>query len=222
MIKLSKDHLIQFHKPTYRIKSKPLNIMYRKYFKSIIDWIIAFIALIILFPIFLLVAIAIKLDSKGPVFFRQERLGYKGKVFTIYKFRTMKVDQIENDVNHKLFENDPRITRIGRFIRKTSIDELPQLFNILKGEMSFIGPRPPLTYFPKKINEYNEFEKQRFYVKPGISGLAQIRCREEHDWNVNIPIDIEYVQNFSIKNDINLFVKSLFSFFRTNNIYRKE
>jgi len=196
--------------------------MYRKYFKSIIDWIIAFIALIILFPIFLLVAIAIKLDSKGPVFFRQERLGYKGKVFTIYKFRTMKVDQIENDVNHKLFENDPRITRIGRFIRKTSIDELPQLFNILKGEMSFIGPRPPLTYFPKKINEYNEFEKQRFYVKPGISGLAQIRCREEHDWNVNIPIDIEYVQNFSIKNDINLFVKSLFSFFRTNNIYRKE
>jgi len=196
--------------------------MYRKYFKSIIDWIIAFIALIILFPIFLLVAIAIKLDSKGPVFFRQERLGYKGKVFTIYKFRTMKVDQIENDVNHKLFENDPRITRIGRFIRKTSIDELPQLFNILKGEMSFIGPRPPLTYFPKKINEYNEFEKQRFYVKPGISGLAQIRCREEHDWNVNIPIDIEYVQNFSIKNDINLFVKSLFSFFRTNNIYSKE
>jgi len=222
MIKLSKDHLIQFHKPTYRIKSKQLNIMYRKYFKSIIDWIIAFIALIILFPIFLLVAIAIKLDSKGPVFFRQERLGYKGKVFTIYKFRTMKVDQIENDVNHKLFENDPRITRIGRFIRKTSIDELPQLFNILKGEMSFIGPRPPLTYFPKKINEYNEFEKQRFYVKPGISGLAQIRCREEHDWNVNIPIDIEYVQNFSIKNDINLFVKSLFSFFRTNNIYSKE
>ncbi len=222
MIKLSKDHLIQFHKLTYRIKSKQLNIMYRKYFKSIIDWIIAFIALIILFPIFLLVAIAIKLDSKGPVFFRQERLGYKGKVFTIYKFRSMKVDQIENDVNHKLFENDPRITRIGRFIRKTSIDELPQLFNILKGEMSFIGPRPPLTYFPKKINEYNEFEKQRFYVKPGISGLAQIRCREENDWNVNIPIDIEYVQNFSIKNDINLFVKSLFSFFRTNNIYSKE
>lgn len=131
---------------------------------------------------------------------------------------------VNNQINseNKLYENDPRITKVGRLIRKTSIDELPQLLNILNGKMSFIGPRPPVLNFPKKIEEYNEFEYQRFLVKPGISGLAQVRCREVHDWNINIPIDVEYVKNFSFAYDLKLFISSLLFFFKSDNIYRKE
>ncbi len=194
---------------------------YKSFFKPVIDFIIAFVALIILLPLFLITAIAIIFDTRGPVFFRQPRLGLHGKVFRIYKFRSMVVTKT-GSTNNKLYENDPRITRIGRFIRKTSIDELPQLLNILKGEMSFIGPRPPVPYFPKKIEEYNEFENQRFLVKPGISGLAQVRCREVHDWDINIPIDVEYVQNYSFRYDLRLFMVSLMSFFKSDNVYRKE
>ncbi len=193
--------------------------MYKLFFKIIIDWFIAFFALIILSPLFIIVAIIIRLDSAGPAFFIQERLGLNGKVFKFYKFRSM--TQGINKMNDgKLYDNDPRISKVGHFIRKTSIDELPQLINILKCEMSLIGPRPPVTYFPKKFEEYSEFEKKRFNVRPGISGLAQIRCREVHDWNINIPIDVEYVENFSFKNDLSLFLKSLLVFFKTNNIYR--
>jgi undecaprenyl phosphate N,N'-diacetylbacillosamine 1-phosphate transferase len=134
----------------------------------------------------------------------------------------MITDQTKYASTNKLFENDPRITKLGRFIRKTSIDEIPQLINILRGEMSFIGPRPPLTYFPKKYEEYSDFEKQRFLVKPGISGLAQIRCREVHDWNINIPIDVEYVNSISFSLDLKLFLASLLAFFKTDNVYRRD
>ncbi len=195
--------------------------MYKTFFKPLFDWLIAFVAIIILMPLFLVVALAIKIDSRGPVFFRQERLGRLGRVFNIYKFRSMR-----NDINIPVgsvivYENDPRITRIGKFIRKTSIDELPQLFNIIKGEMSFIGPRPPVTNFPKKYNEYNEEEKARFYVKPGLSGLVQVRQREINDWNLNIPVDLEYVRNYSFFYDLRLFVCSVLIFFRTDNIYTR-
>lgn len=196
-------------------------ILYKSFIKPVTDWLMAFTALVVLSPLFLITAITIKIDSRGPVFFRQMRLGYKGREFNIYKFRSMTEDQ-RKATDNKLYENDPRITKVGRFIRKTSIDELPQLLNILKGEMSFIGPRPPVTYFPKKIVDYNEFERRRFEVKPGISGLAQVRCREIHDWDINIPIDVEYVENFSMKNDIRLFISSLFFFFKTDNVYRKK
>ncbi len=194
--------------------------MYKNFLKPILDWLLALIAFIILLPLFIIVAIAIKLDTKGPIFFMQERLGRYGKVFRIFKFRSMIVNNA--NAGNKLYESDPRITRVGRFIRKTSIDELPQLMNILFGDMSFIGPRPPVTYFPKKVEEYNEFERQRFLVKPGISGLAQVRCREVHDWDINIPIDVEYVKNYSFFYDIKLFVNSLMFFFKSDNIYRKE
>jgi undecaprenyl phosphate N,N'-diacetylbacillosamine 1-phosphate transferase len=195
--------------------------MYRSFLKPLFDWVLAFSALIILFPLFIIVAILIKLETKGPVFFIQERLGLYGKVFKIYKFRSM-IANSEKIKDNKLYENDQRITKIGRIIRKTSIDELPQIVNILLGEMSFIGPRPPVPYFPKKIEEYNDFEYQRFLVKPGISGLAQIRCREIHDWSVNIPIDVEYVHNYSFVYDLKLFSLSLKAFFKSDNIYRKE
>ena len=195
--------------------------MYKFFLKPIIDWLIALIALVTLSPVFILVSIAIILDTKGPVFFIQPRLGRNGRVFNIYKFRSMIVSDIENN-NNKLFINDPRITRVGRILRKTSIDELPQILNILIGDMSFIGPRPPVPYFPKKIEEYNKFEYQRFMVKPGISGLAQMRCREIHDWDINIPIDVEYVQNYSFLFDLKLFIGSLLVFFKSDNIYRKD
>lgn len=192
-----------------------------KFFKPVIDFMIAFLALIALSPLFIIVAVAIKLDTKGPVFFRQERLGRYGKVFRIFKFRSMVANDLENTSN-VVYENDPRITKVGGFIRKTSIDEIPQLLNILAGDMSFIGPRPPVTDFPKKIEEYNVFEYQRFLVKPGISGLAQVRCREIHDWDTNIPIDVEYVQKYSFTYDLKLFIVSLKAFFITDNIYIKE
>jgi lipopolysaccharide/colanic/teichoic acid biosynthesis glycosyltransferase len=197
--------------------------MYISFVKPSLDWIAALFALVLLSPLFIVIAILIKFDSAGPVFFIQERIGKGGIVFKIFKFRSMTVDQPPHSIkDSKLFENDPRITKVGQIIRKTSIDELPQLFNILKGNMSFIGPRPPVTYFPKKYDEYSEFEKQRFKVKPGISGLAQVRCREIHDWDINIPIDVEYVRNCSFIFDLKLFVSSLFFFFKTDNIYRKE
>ena len=195
--------------------------LYKFCFKPLFDCIIAFLALIILSPLLIIVTLAIKLDTRGPAFFVQSRLGLQGRVFKIYKFRSMVVNN-SGDEGKKLYENDPRITIVGRFIRKTSIDEFPQLINILKGDMSFIGPRPPLTYFPKRINEYTDFEYQRFLVKPGISGLAQVRCREIHDWNINIPIDVEYVQNFSFGYDLKLFFGSLVLFLRSDNIYNKE
>ncbi len=196
--------------------------MYKGFIKPGLDFLIAIIAVVCLSPLFLFVSLAVRLESKGPVLFKQLRLGLNGKEFLIYKFRSMVRDQSSFRKTDKIFEDDPRITKVGKFVRKTSIDELPQLINIIKGEMSFIGPRPPLTYFPKPYEEYNSYEKQRFSVKPGISGLAQIRCREIHDWDVNIKIDVEYVNSFSIIQDTKLFLASLLAFFRTGNIYRER
>jgi len=205
----------------YLIQPIKVRNFYTLYVKHAIDWLVALIAAIILTPLFVIIALLIKIDSTGPVFFRQERLGQGGRIFIIYKFRSMVIHQVKNN-DYKLYENDPRITFIGKFIRRTSIDELPQVINILKREMSFIGPRPPLPYFPKHFKEYTDFEKQRFRVKPGISGLAQIRCREIHDWDINIPIDVEYVNNCSFIYDLKLFLKSFIVFFKTDNIYRKD
>lgn len=195
--------------------------MYKNIIKPLADILIGILALLLLWPLLILVAVAIKIDSSGPAFFLQPRLGKNGKVFKIIKFRSMITKQADLSKSDKLYENDPRITKVGAFIRKTSIDELPQIFNIIKGEMSFIGPRPPVVHFPKKIDEYNDFEKQRFLVKPGISGLAQVRCREVHDWDINIPIDVEYVHNQSFMFDLKLFFASFLMFFKTDNIYRK-
>jgi lipopolysaccharide/colanic/teichoic acid biosynthesis glycosyltransferase len=196
--------------------------MYKNIIKPTFDFIVAFIALIVLSPVFLIVSLAILIETGRPVFFLQERLGRYGKVFRIYKFRSMIKDNEIPVGSQKVFESDSRITRVGKFIRKTSIDELPQIFNILKGEMSFIGPRPPVTTFPKMYNEYTEFEKQRFLVKPGISGLVQIRQREINDWDINIPVDVEYVNNSGFFCDTKLFFQSLLVFLRTDNIYTRK
>jgi lipopolysaccharide/colanic/teichoic acid biosynthesis glycosyltransferase len=199
----------------------PFMRMYVEIVKPLIDFVIALVAVVLLTPVFILVAIAIKLDSPGPVFFLQERLGKNGRVFRIVKFRSMRTDIVSYKYGEVLTEKNPQITKIGKFIRKTSIDELPQLFNIIKSEMCFIGPRPPLTTYPKAFNEYNEYEIKRFEVRPGISGLAAIKQRQIHNWSLNIPIDVEYVENISFKLDLSLFISSVLVFFKTDNIYSK-
>lgn len=177
--------------------------------KRILDIIFSFIGIIILSPIFLLVAIAIKIDSKGPVIFKQKRLGKDGKEFNIYKFRSMVVgaEKIGTGVYSK--KGDSRVTKVGKFIRMTSIDELPQLVNILKGEMSFIGPRPVLTYHPWKFEEYTKEQAKRFNVRPGITGWAQIHGRKQVEWEKRIELDNYYVKNISLFLDLKILLKTV-------------
>lgn len=185
--------------------------MYKKYIKNILDFLLAFIGLIILFPFFIIFSILIKLESKGPVFFKQERIGKDGRVFKIYKFRSMIVgaENIGTGVYSK--RDDNRVTRVGKFIRMTSIDELPQLINILKGEMSIIGPRPVLTYHPWKYEEYTEHQLKRFKVKPGVTGWAQINGRKDVEWNKRIDLDIYYVENINFLFDLKIFFKTIYN-----------
>ncbi len=163
------------------------------FFRRIIDFILALLFLAVLSPLFAALAIAVKADSKGPVFFKQPRIGKNGRVFKMMKFRSMIVNAQSLGTGVYSFENDPRITRVGRFIRKTSLDELPQLFNILAGQMAFVGPRAPVYgHFP----EYRllpEFVKKRFSVLPGITGYAQCKGRNELNWESKIQMDNVYV-----------------------------
>lgn len=176
--------------------------------KRIIDFIIALIALILLSPLFLILALWIKFDSKGPVIFRQQRLGLNGDVFTLYKFRSMKVGAEAEGVYEK--KGDTRVTKSGSFLRKTSLDELPQLVNMLVGDMSLIGPRPPLTYHPWPYEEYDSFQKKMFIVRPGITGWAQVNGRKEVPWPKRIRLNVEYVENISLVLDIKIFFKTIF------------
>lgn len=177
--------------------------------KRILDFIFSLLGIIILSPILLITAIAIKLESKGPIIFKQKRIGKDGEVFNIYKFRSMVVgaEKIGTGVYSK--KGDTRVTKVGRFIRMTSIDELPQLVNILKGEMSIIGPRPVLTYHPWKYEEYTKEQLKRFKVKPGITGWAQIHGRKNVEWNERIKLDVYYVENISFKLDVKIFFKTI-------------
>lgn len=194
--------------------------MYKKYIKRILDFILSLLATIVLSPLFLVIAIIIKIDSRGPTFFLQERLGKDGKVFKIIKFRTMipNAEKIGDGLKVKT-EGDNRITRIGKILRKTSLDELPQLINVIKGEMSIVGPRPPVTYHPHKYEEYREEQKIRFKVRPGITGLAQIRVRNSASWDERIKIDIEYVDKISFTMDIKIVLKTVVKVFKKDNIY---
>ena len=169
--------------------------------KKIFDLVFAFLGLVILTPLFLIIALFIKLDSKGPVFFRQERIGLNGVIFKIYKFRTM-IENAENiGSGLKTSSNDPRITRVGNFLRKASLDELPQLINILKGEMSFVGPRPaPIVL----VDRLTETERKRLSVKPGVTGWAQINGRTKLSWKEKFKEAVWYDNNYSIILDIKI------------------
>ncbi len=184
--------------------------MYSKFFKRFADVVFSLIILAV-FGIFMaLIAIAIKIDSKGPVIFRQQRIGKNGRVFTIYKFRTMCVGAENQGSGVYSDKNDKRVTRVGKLLRASSLDELPQIFNILRGEMSFIGPRPPLTYHPWSYSEYTEEQKEMFSVRPGITGLAQISGRKNVEWNKRIEINLYYIHNISFLTDVKIALKTIF------------
>lgn len=173
----------------------------------------ALILFVLLIPVLLIAAIAVKVDSKGPAIFKQERLGRGGRVFSIYKFRSMRVNAEHTGSGVYSGKNDSRVTRVGKFLRASSIDELPQLWNILKGDMSFIGPRPPLTYHPWPIEEYTEEQKKMFLVRPGITGWAQINGRKGVEWHDRIKLSVWYVEHLSLWLDIKIFFATVFKVF---------
>ena len=171
---------------------------YKNYGKRIVGFLIAAVMLLIIWPLLLIIAILVKIDSKGPAVFVQERLTLGGRVFKMYKFRTMIVNAEKQGTGAYSFDKDPRITKAGNILRKLSLDELLQLVNILKGDMAFIGPRPILTYHPCKYEEYSEEEKAVFTVRPGISGWAQVNGRNSVDWEERFKLNEWYVQHVSL------------------------
>ncbi len=184
--------------------------------KRLLDVSLASIALFLVLPILALVAIAIRLDSEGPIFFRQKRVGMNGKLFTIYKFRSMVVnaEALQAQVNqtdakgriiHKC-KDDPRVTRVGRIIRKLSLDELPQLFNVLKGDMSLVGPRPELPWL---VQEYASWQRRRFMVPQGITGWWQIQERSDAPLHLNTHQDIYYIEHYSLWLDVKIILLTI-------------
>lgn len=190
--------------------------MYRSVFKRLIDFIVSLIGLIVLSPIFLILIILIKLDSKGPVLFKQKRVGIHKTHFNILKFRTMRIDTPRDMPTHLLDNPDQWITKVGKFLRKTSLDELPQIVNILKGEMSIIGPRPSLW------NQYDLIEERDKYnandIKPGLTGLAQIRGRDELPIEEKSKLDGEYTKNISFLIDVKLFFGTILSVVKSEGV----
>ena len=184
--------------------------MYTRFFKRVIDIVLSVIGIIIFLIPMIITAIAIKIDSPGPVLFKQERLGRKGKVFRIYKFRSMCQGAEHTGTGVYSGADDMRVTRVGKIIRATSIDELPQLFNIIKGDMSFIGPRPPLTYHPWPIEEYTEEQLHMFDARPGITGWAQVNGRKGVEWHKRIELNCWYVDNMSLWLDIKILFTTFF------------
>jgi undecaprenyl phosphate N,N'-diacetylbacillosamine 1-phosphate transferase len=178
--------------------------------KRFLDVTASFLGLVLLSPLMLAVSILIKIDSRGPVIFRQKRIGRNGKVFEIYKFRSMCVGAEKTGSGVYSGKGDARVTRIGKILRATSIDELPQLLNILKGEMSFVGPRPPLTYHPWKYEEYTDLQKRMFEVRPGITGWAQVNGRKDVEWHKRIELNVWYVDHMSLLLDIKIMFMTAF------------
>lgn len=187
--------------------------MYKSFIKRTLDLVLSGVATIVFAVPMLIVAIIIKLDSPGPVIFKQKRLGKDGKVFEIYKFRSMKTDSEHSGSGVYSGKNDSRVTRIGKIIRATSIDELPQLLNILKGDMSFVGPRPPLTYHPWPVEQYTEEQFRMFEVRPGITGWAQINGRKSVEWNARIKLSVWYVDHMSLWLDLKIMFLTVWKVF---------
>lgn len=184
--------------------------MYKKVIKRVIDILISFLVLLVFCWLYAIIALMIKLTSKGPVIFKQKRLGLGGKEFNIYKFRSMCVGAETTGSGVYSGKGDARVTKIGKFIRATSIDELPQMINILKGDMSLIGPRPPLTYHPWPIEEYTDEQRRMFEVRPGITGWAQVNGRKEVEWHRRIELNVWYVDHISFGLDIKILFMTLF------------
>ena len=195
--------------PIINIRYVPLDDEFNKFLKYASDYVISIIAIIITSPIMILTAIAIKLTSPGPIIFKQERIGHHSKPFMMYKFRSMKVQDPNEEKSEWTTKDDPRKTKIGEFIRKTSIDELPQFFNVLKGDMSVVGPRPERPYFVEQFKEEIPKYMVKHQVKPGLTGWAQIHgCRGDTSIKQRIKYDIEYVENWHMGLDLAIMIKT--------------
>lgn len=198
-----------------------------RYTKRSTDIVGSLAGIIVLSFLFLVISVWIKIeDPRGPVFFSQKRIGKNGKEFNMYKFRSMVTDAEErlkellalNETTGAMFKmkNDPRVTRVGRFIRKTSIDELPQLFNVLKGDMSLVGPRPPL---PREVDEYTSYDKQRLFVVPGCTGLWQVSGRSNIGFKEMVELDLQYIQNRTLLFDIKIIFKTVLVLFGSKDAF---
>ena len=181
---------------------------FQLFIKRAFDIFVSLFLIILLtaIPVLIVIPIIIKLTSKGPAVFKQERVGRDGKVFNIYKFRTMKMPEDCLDENGNPRPPKERITKVGRFLRKTSLDELMQLFNVLNGTMSIVGPRPTL---PAQVEKYTDYHKRRHEMRPGVTGWAQVNGRNNIDWDKKIELDIEYIDSFSLWMDIKIMFKTV-------------
>lgn len=196
-----------------------------KFFKRFFDIVICLIAAIVLIPAWLIIPLAIKCDSKGPVFFKQERLTKHGRVFKMYKFRSMVVNAESMDAGLFNYENDPRVTKVGRVLRNLSLDELPQIFNVIKGDLSIVGPRPCVKYELGDYETLNGKYKKRFTMPGGITGLAQIKGRNENSWEEKVEYDNEYIDKFKRQGiwlDIKIIFGTFGKVFKKRNIYEKK
>ena len=190
---------------------------FQLFIKRAFDLVVSIMLLLFLIaiPVMIVVPILIKLTSKGPAVFTQERMGKDGKVFKIYKFRTMRIPEDSLDENGNMLEPKQRITKLGAFLRKTSIDELMQIFNIINGTMSFVGPRPTLPY---QAERYNDRQKKRHDMRPGITGWAQVNGRNDLTWSEKLEYDVEYIEKFSIGFDIKIMFKTVAVVFKQDGI----
>lgn len=190
--------------------------MYAKYVKRLLDLILSLIALIILMPVMIILYVLVRIKLGKPVFFKQQRPGLNEKIFTLYKFRTM---TDKKDENGKLLPDSKRLTKFGKFLRSTSLDELPELINIIKGDMSIVGPRPLLVeYLPL----YNEEQKKRHNVRPGLTGLAQVNGRNNISWEEKFKDDIKYVKNINFIEDIKIIFKTVGKVLKREGINQKD
>lgn len=212
VLHIESEKLRQQQEPALTAPTNP----YSRLIKPAADLVFALILLILLLPVMIVLAVLIKLDSEGPVLFKQRRYGKDGKIFYIYKFRSMYVNT-PSQARSPTHDRDPRVTRVGRFIRKTSLDEIPQLFNILRGEMSFIGPRPELISIVEQC--YTDYERQRFLVKPGITGLWQVSPYRTEYIHENLEYDFAYIRNLSFWMDLRIVVLTMKVMFFKSNTY---
>jgi undecaprenyl phosphate N,N'-diacetylbacillosamine 1-phosphate transferase len=187
--------------------------------KEIIDQSLGWMVLIVLSPLFWLIAGLIRLETPGPVFFRQERIGRDGHPFVAYKFRSMVDNAASMGLGLNVASDDSRITRTGKFLRNTSLDELPQLFNVLKGEMSLVGPRPTLA---SQVAAYNDFQRRRLLVKPGITGWVQVNGRNSIPWDERIKLDVWYIDHWSLSLDLSIMLRTLKTLVRKEGLYGPE
>ncbi len=193
--------------------------------KRALDLSIAFVLLILISPILAIICILIKFTSRGPVFFVQRRIGKDMKEFDMYKFRTMVINAEKIGTGLFSYQDDPRVTFLGKLLRKLSLDELPQLINIIKGDMSCVGPRPPVTYELGNINDFSEDLKKRFSVPPGVTGYAQINGRNDLSWEEKISLDLEYIEIYKKKGvliDLKIILVTLYKIILMEGSYEKR